>query len=225
MDGVRGLEKIPVPPPDETPSGHRRIEVASFASEKSWTNNGPCGVRSRYDPRGIYLRWIRLAPVTSAMSYLPDTRCPVLIWRMVVPVDSFVALRFEGQDHKTDKKQKTYSPDWNQTFTFLVDDVAKPLGDMRLEVLDWDRNSKNDLIGHVIVPGTPLSLVLRACYALSGTDMPFFLLLGDTMTRVARSQPLPTFLCACYAMPGADLAYSKPGTEVPDGTMQSPVLT
>ena len=64
--------------------------------------------------------------------------------------DAYVVLSAgEGQGGKTKKVDKSYDPDFGEEFEFEVRETDATL---TVELFDWDKMSKDDLVGHLSVP-------------------------------------------------------------------------
>ena len=72
----------------------------------------------------------------------------------------FLLLQATGEKHTTTVKKDTFSPDWNETFTFSYDSTAA-VSDLSVTVMDWDRLSKADLVGEVVIPADTLLSFLQ----------------------------------------------------------------
>jgi hypothetical protein len=68
--------------------------------------------------------------------------------------DTCCVVAWQGQEYKTTVKKNSYSPDWNETFAFPVENIS--IGSLSVVVMDWDMVSKNDVIGEVVIPGDTL---------------------------------------------------------------------
>jgi len=68
--------------------------------------------------------------------------------------DTCCVVVWQGQEYKTTVKKNSYSPDWNETFAFPVENIS--IGSLSVVVMDWDMVSKNDVIGEVVIPGDTL---------------------------------------------------------------------
>ena len=83
---------------------------------------------------------------------------------LVGSVDPYVVLRLGSTEHKSSIVKKNYSPDWNEDFVFSVSDEERE--DLVLTLYDWDRVSKDDVIGcvriEVALPARRLRLCARA---------------------------------------------------------------
>jgi Ca2+-dependent lipid-binding protein len=79
--------------------------------------------------------------------------------------DAFCEVEWQGQKYKTTVKKNSYSPDWNETFVFLVEniDILKDKNNSCLSVVvkDWDMISKNDFVGEVVIPADTLQALLE----------------------------------------------------------------
>jgi hypothetical protein len=69
-------------------------------------------------------------------------------------------LQATGEKHTTTVKKDSFSPDWNETFTFSYDSTAA-VSDLSVTVMDWDRLSKADLVGEVVIPADTLLCFLQ----------------------------------------------------------------
>jgi hypothetical protein len=66
-------------------------------------------------------------------------------------------------DFKTEVIKKTYSPDWDQAFSFDVPDVLDDCySDLTLKIMDYDMLTKNDIVGSCVVPGFRITQLFRA---------------------------------------------------------------
>eukprot|EP01088_Endostelium_zonatum_P010922 TRINITY_DN2461_c0_g1_i2.p1 TRINITY_DN2461_c0_g1~~TRINITY_DN2461_c0_g1_i2.p1 ORF type:complete len:334 (-),score=87.77 TRINITY_DN2461_c0_g1_i2:135-1088(-) len=68
--------------------------------------------------------------------------------------DPYVTIEIGNQKHKTSTIKKNLNPTWNQTFVFHV----APTDTVRIQVWDWDRFGKDDVIG---VTSTSISDLAR----------------------------------------------------------------
>jgi hypothetical protein len=68
--------------------------------------------------------------------------------------DTCCVAAWQGQEYTTTVKKNSYSPDWNETFAFPVENIS--IGSLSVVVMDWDMVSKNDVIGEVVIPGDTL---------------------------------------------------------------------
>ncbi len=66
-------------------------------------------------------------------------------------VDPYVKIAFNGVEHASLVRKRTYSPEWQQSFLFHVKEVAGAVGCLHAAVIDWDRFSQDDIIGYVEV--------------------------------------------------------------------------
>ena len=82
---------------------------------------------------------------------------------LFMKVDPYVKVAFNGAEHNSLVRKRTYSPDWQQSFLFHVADAAGAVGKLSLAVMDWDRFSRDDIIGYVEVSE-------RAMHAILGQD-------------------------------------------------------
>ena len=78
--------------------------------------------------------------------------------------DAFCDISWNGQERKTSIKKNSYSPDWDETFTFSLHDVAA-VGDLTLVVLDFDRLTDPDQVGKVVSPLLGRPLLASTCVA------------------------------------------------------------
>ena len=83
---------------------------------------------------------------------------------LVGSVDPYVVLRLGNTEHKSSIVKKNYSPEWHEDFVFSVSDEERE--DLVLTLYDWDRMSKDDVIGcvriEVALPARWLRLCARA---------------------------------------------------------------
>mmetsp|Transcript_29433 Transcript_29433/g.70739 ORF Transcript_29433/g.70739 Transcript_29433/m.70739 type:complete len:485 (+) Transcript_29433:219-1673(+) len=82
--------------------------------------------------------------------------------------DPFCILNFLDQEHTTPTKMNTYNAKWDESYPFYVSDVAKPLGVLKVTIMDWDRVGANDKCGDVIVPTDLMQLIAGAEVGWSG---------------------------------------------------------
>jgi Ca2+-dependent lipid-binding protein len=75
--------------------------------------------------------------------------------------DAFCDIAWNGQERKTKIVKNSYSPDWDETFTFVFEDVAA-VGDLTLLVLDFDRLTDPDQVGKVVCARLRRVLQLQA---------------------------------------------------------------
>jgi Ca2+-dependent lipid-binding protein len=86
-------------------------------------------------------------------------------------VDPYAILLFEQLEHRTETLKSTYTPEWNQTFTFVFSDCSKPVRtDLALRVKDWDATSKDDEVGSFTIPASRMSEIVRAAIGSDATD-------------------------------------------------------
>ena len=82
-------------------------------------------------------------------------------------IDGYCVITFNDassgeKTHKTSTVKNTYSPDWNEAFTFEVDDVSKrPKEGVKVVVMDWDRLSADERVGEVSLSADRVWDVLR----------------------------------------------------------------
>ena len=76
-------------------------------------------------------------------------------------IDGYCMLNFAGKDFETKVVKNTYSPDWNEKFTFEIDDVSKRPSAVSITVMDWDRLSKNEKVGEIVITSERMWDVLR----------------------------------------------------------------
>lgn len=75
--------------------------------------------------------------------------------------DGLVEIDWDGQKVKTTAKKNTYSPEWNEEFTFAF--PSEKVGDLVLAVKDWDQTAvvSYDHVGEAVIKGERLSSFLR----------------------------------------------------------------
>jgi len=83
--------------------------------------------------------------------------------------DAYVILKYEGFEFKTDTVAGSLDPHFNQTFVFPVDNRQDP-GSLLIMVMDWDRISKDDLVGSARIPSEALAAILDPAYDGSNTE-------------------------------------------------------
>lgn len=78
-------------------------------------------------------------------------------------IDGYCDVTFNKSNiQATQVKKNTYSPDWGDSFIFEVDDVSrKPVEGLKIVLMDWDRLSKNERVGEVVVSADRIWDVLR----------------------------------------------------------------
>lgn len=69
--------------------------------------------------------------------------------------DAYVVLKIGRKEFKSKTVTNTYSPVWNEEFEFHLDS-SYDREVLSLTVFDWDRNTKDDVIGYVSVPVSTL---------------------------------------------------------------------
>ena len=84
--------------------------------------------------------------------------------------DAFCEVEWQGQKFKTTIKKNSYSPDWNETFAFPVENISAGVSCMSVVVMDWDMMSKNDLVGEVVIPGNTLQGLLKGKHTVTMED-------------------------------------------------------
>ena len=84
--------------------------------------------------------------------------------------DAFCEVEWQGQKFKTTIKKNSYSPDWNETFAFPVENISAGVSCMSVVVMDWDMMSKNDLVGEVVIPGNTLQAFLEGKHTVTMED-------------------------------------------------------
>mmetsp|Transcript_76680 Transcript_76680/g.206635 ORF Transcript_76680/g.206635 Transcript_76680/m.206635 type:complete len:836 (-) Transcript_76680:243-2750(-) len=78
-------------------------------------------------------------------------------------VDPYCKIKYGSIAHQTSTKMRNYNPDWNEAFTFEVDDVSHPpKGPLQIEVMDYDTLSAHDLIGVIEISESRINNVLCA---------------------------------------------------------------
>ena len=70
-------------------------------------------------------------------------------------VDPYCVLRLGNQERKSRIIKKNYNPEWKEDFSFNITDEKEEL---MVSLYDWDRTSKDELIGVARVKVTRLSL-------------------------------------------------------------------
>eukprot|EP00727_Mastigamoeba_balamuthi_P007746 m51a1_g3592 putative phosphatidylserine decarboxylase (566) ;mRNA; f:1165344-1167984 len=65
---------------------------------------------------------------------------------MSISSDPYVVVSFAGQEFKTRIKKRKLNPTWNETFNFLVHEMARAYT-VRFDVWDYDTTSKDDYMG------------------------------------------------------------------------------
>jgi chemotaxis protein histidine kinase CheA len=75
--------------------------------------------------------------------------------------DAFCEIEWQGEKQKTTVKKNSYSPDWDETFSFSFDDISGALSDLSVVVMDWDMLTKADLVGKVVIPASTLKSFLQ----------------------------------------------------------------
>jgi hypothetical protein len=84
--------------------------------------------------------------------------------------DAFCEVEWQGQKFKTTIKKNSYSPDWNETFAFPVENISAGVSCLSVVVMDWDMMSKNDLVGEVVIPGHTLQAFLQGKHTVTMED-------------------------------------------------------
>jgi hypothetical protein len=84
--------------------------------------------------------------------------------------DAFCEVEWQGQKFKTTIKKNSYSPDWNETFAFPVENISAGVSCLSVVVMDWDMMSKNDLVGEVVIPGNTLQGFLQGKHTVTMED-------------------------------------------------------
>ena len=86
--------------------------------------------------------------------------------------DPYCTLKVGTHEFSSKIIKASYTPEWNEDFDFKIDPThfvdPTNLDGLRLEVtvFDWDRVSKNDIVGHVEVPIAPLAMAASALQTL-----------------------------------------------------------
>jgi hypothetical protein len=75
--------------------------------------------------------------------------------------DAFCEIEWQGEKHKTTVKKNSYSPDWDETFSFFFDDISASVSELSVVVMDWDMLTKADLVGKVVIPAGTLKAFLQ----------------------------------------------------------------
>jgi hypothetical protein len=75
--------------------------------------------------------------------------------------DAFCEIEWQGKKQKTTVKKNSYSPDWDETFSFSFDDISGAVSDLSVVVMDWDMLTKADLVGKVVIPADTLKSFLQ----------------------------------------------------------------
>jgi len=135
------------------------------------------GAQSRVDARGLACahavsRSLSLSRFSSPL-FCPLPLPPSLVsflpllwgWEcrmdLMGTCDAFCDIAWNGQERKTKIVKNSYSPDWDETFTFVLEDVAA-VGDLTLLVLDFDRLTDPDQVGKVVCARLRRVLQLQA---------------------------------------------------------------
>jgi hypothetical protein len=89
---------------------------------------------------------------------------------MMGTCDTLCEVEWQGQKYKTTVKKNSYSPDWNETFAFPVENISAGVSCLSVVVMDWDMMSKNDLVGEVVIPGHTLQAFLQGKHTVTMED-------------------------------------------------------
>jgi hypothetical protein len=69
--------------------------------------------------------------------------------------DAYVVLKVGSKEFKSKTVMNTYSPVFDEVFTFALDS-SEDNAELTLTVFDWDKNTADDIIGHVTLPLAPI---------------------------------------------------------------------
>jgi len=75
--------------------------------------------------------------------------------------DAFVKLEFEDETFKTSVVEKTYDPVFDEEFVFDVGLDVEGVGDFEFSVWDYDKGSKDDLVGNCRITQGDMVRMLR----------------------------------------------------------------
>jgi hypothetical protein len=86
-------------------------------------------------------------------------------------VDPYALIFFESLEYRTQTVKGSYTPEWNETFTFLFNDPSKAVrSDFCVRVNDWDATSKDDEVGSFTIPASRMSEIVRAKIGWEGQE-------------------------------------------------------
>jgi hypothetical protein len=78
-------------------------------------------------------------------------------------VDPYAILHINGSEYRTQKKDKTYTPEWDETFICDIMEVSRGCRyDLTVQINDWDATNKDDVVGTFTVPAWRMAEIIRA---------------------------------------------------------------
>lgn len=76
-------------------------------------------------------------------------------------IDAYVQIKYEGYEYKTEHVNNNLDPQFNKSFDFSVLNVDDP-GLISLTVMDWDRLTKDDMVGSTEITPSMLAAMCDA---------------------------------------------------------------
>ncbi len=86
-------------------------------------------------------------------------------------IDPYCTLVLQEIELRTKTLKDTYTPEWNETFTWEVHGVEKGHStDFRLTLNDWDATSKDEEVGSFTIPASRMAEIVRAKIGWEGQE-------------------------------------------------------
>jgi Ca2+-dependent lipid-binding protein len=86
-------------------------------------------------------------------------------------VDPYAIVFLEGTEHRTKTIKGSYTPSWNETFSWNLMEVEKGCrSGFVVQINDWDAASKDDEVGNFSIPASRMSEVVRARIGWEGEE-------------------------------------------------------
>eukprot|EP00282_Hemiselmis_andersenii_P014491 CAMPEP_0114113884 /NCGR_PEP_ID=MMETSP0043_2-20121206/3147_1 /TAXON_ID=464988 /ORGANISM="Hemiselmis andersenii, Strain CCMP644" /LENGTH=354 /DNA_ID=CAMNT_0001206057 /DNA_START=57 /DNA_END=1117 /DNA_ORIENTATION=+ len=127
--------------------------------------------------------------------------------------DGYAVLEMCGHRVQTTTKTNTYTPQWNEVFSFEIEGERKP--EMTVEVYDWDRIGKHDFLGQFVIDadqeasaggGKAYPLLTREGKPVVGHDkQPAHITLKFSISDEAHRVDFKVKVCKGSNMPKADV--------------------
>lgn len=112
------------------------MEPACGLDKGAWLHSVPPPVRAALNG------CVALDAAKVSLQYLQAQHLPKK--DLLGSVDPYCVLRLGSKEHKSSTIKKNYNPEWKEDFVFNITDEKEELV---VTLYDWDRTSKDDLIG------------------------------------------------------------------------------